>query len=170
MRIKTSKSADFSTYLSKVTFDGSRLIIQGRKRLTSILLFAFLLACIWCLTLEFPLLVKAGIVLAIVIVAYGVVDVGLSKSLLIYDVRKKRVDVERRSLRKQFRYYGPANHFLNVRKVVSPGSDGFDTDYTVQLVFDDGQVRIPYPLVNVTLSEAAAEKKVAEWQAQLELG
>ncbi|MEL6439993.1 MAG: hypothetical protein AAFQ80_12155 [Cyanobacteria bacterium J06621_8] len=159
----------FSTFFNKVSFKGKILTITGDKFLTVILLFLFLLGIIWCLTLDLPAFIKGGVVLSVVIIVYALLDVSFSKSVFIYNVRAKHIKLHRKSLRKNFTYQGSSEGFLKVKKVADYGVDSNIPSYFVRLVFDNGQVNIPYQLNRWSMSKAEADKKVQEWRAKLEL-
>ena len=159
----------FSTFFDKVSFNGEMLIITGEKYLTATLLFLFLLGIIWCLTLEIPVFFKGGIILSVVIIVYGLLDILFSKSVFIYDVKAKHISLHRKSLRKNVIYQGSSEGLLKVIKVADFSSESNTPSYFIRLVFDNGQVNIPYQLNRWSLSKAEADKKAQEWKAQLKL-
>ena len=166
---KSNTKTGFSTFFDKVSFDGKTLIITGEKFITAIILFCFLLGSIWCLTLDLPRLIKGGVVLSIVVIVYGLLDVLAAKSMFIYDVQAKHINLHRKSLGNNFTYQGSSAGLLKVKKIFESSSESNTPSYFIRLVFDNGQVTIPYQLNRWSMSSAKADQKLQEWRTQLEL-
>ena len=163
----TSHKRRFSHYASRTEFKDGVLVITGRKALTAKLLGLFLAACVGVLWLETPWLVKVGVFLSVLLLAYAVLDVLASSKVLVLDVAEGRVSLHRKSLQHTFAYDGPAAGKLRVEKRLS--SSDTSKSYSIFLVFDDGTVDIPYPLQFLDVAEGGSDAAVQLWRERLRL-
>ena len=163
----TSSRVEHSRHLNRVIFDNGVLRIQGRRFLVTVVLLAFFGACIGLLFTAMPVLIKGGIGLCLPILLWALVDVAFSKSVLTFDVESQTISLQRKSLRHETNYDGPAAGLVSITKRRQPNSDSVNT-YDIILMFDDGASRVPLILESCVGADTAADK-MSQWEERLKL-
>ena len=116
-----SKKRNFSSYLSKIDFNGEVLTIRGKTTLTFIVIAAMLAICLYVLTLELPIIIFLSNCLGILILLYALWDLWRAESRLYYDVVRDRLKIVRRSRGKSLNYEGTGRQHLRVEIRREPG-------------------------------------------------
>ncbi len=164
-----SKKRNFSSYLSKIDFNGEVLIIRGRTTVTFVFVTAMLAACLYVLTLGLPIIIFLSNCLGILILLYILWDLWRAESSLHYNVFRDRLKIIRRSRGKSLNYEGAGRQHLSVEIRREPTTD-FIESYSVELVFNNRTSRARFPLQLFSMRKEDALVKQEGWKKSLNLG
>ncbi len=163
----------FSHVISKVSFDGRVLEVKGRMRLAWILLLAMTAAMVGGAVLaeKAPIFVRILMGLGALLTGYGVVDTLFGESYLRFDLDTRRVQIRKGNPFGKVAFDGRADALqkLYVSRIRAGKGPAQVQLYTIVLAATFPEAFVNFPLEMASYPEAAADKKVAEWEQKLRL-